>query len=182
MPTIPLDKTVYVFAIDDVLYPKRDYLLQVYYLFANFVEFTEGKPMAKEILAFMKYTYEREGEAELLNKTLAAFELAESYVANYERLEANAQLPLKLILIDKTKVLLKELLAAKKKFAILTDGNPVEELNKLKHLDWEDLMPITSQLKIFFTKELAFRGIAEVEYIADSYGVSTAELHFINSE
>lgn len=180
MPVVPLDKSVYVFAIDDVLYPKRDYLLQVYYLFANFVEFTEGKPVAKELLAYMKYTYEREGEAGLLAKTLAAFELPEAYVANYERLEANAQLPLKLILIDKTKDLLEALFAAEKKFAILTDGNPVEELNKLKHIDWEDLTAIKNQLKVFFTKELDFRGIDAIAFIAESFAVESAEIQFVN--
>jgi len=30
----PEDKKVYVFELDDVVFPKKDYLLQVYYLFA----------------------------------------------------------------------------------------------------------------------------------------------------
>ncbi|MEJ5052826.1 hypothetical protein [Sphingobacterium sp. MYb382] len=50
MKKVAFDKSVYVFEIDDILFPKRDYLLQVYYLFANFIEYTEGKSIAKELV------------------------------------------------------------------------------------------------------------------------------------
>src|SRR5690606_3170194 len=65
------DKSVYVFEIDDVLYPKRDYLLQVYYLFSNFVEYTEGQSLATEIVDFMKAAFDTEGEKVVLPKTIA---------------------------------------------------------------------------------------------------------------
>ena len=34
-------KKAFVFELDNVLYPEKDYLLQVYYLFASFLEYSE---------------------------------------------------------------------------------------------------------------------------------------------
>ena len=34
-------KQAFVFGLDDVLYPVKDYQLQVYYLFAQFIEYGE---------------------------------------------------------------------------------------------------------------------------------------------
>lgn len=177
MKKVAFDKSVYLFEIDDILFPKRDYLLQVYYLFANFIEYTEGKSIAKELVEFMKNSYEEEGERTVLEKTLAQFQLPTTYVDNFERLKANANLPLRLLVPEETKSLLQELHAKDKKLAILTDGNPVEELNKLKHIDWQDLGPIRDQLRVFFTKELVFRELEPLAFIAEAYAVSVEDIH-----
>lgn len=180
MNKISLDKAVYTFEIDDVLYPKRDYLLQVYYLFSNFVEFTEAQVMGADIVAFMKEVYEAEGEKEVVNKTLAHFNLPTTYLENYERLKANAHLPLKLFLKKETKELLDTLFKHGKQVAILTDGNPVEQLNKLKHIDWEELSPYSRSLRVFFNDELNFRNIVPIKYIAEQYGVEEDEILSVN--
>lgn len=46
------DNDVFIFDLDQVLYPEKDFLLQVYYLFAQFIEYSEQK-QATEILRFM---------------------------------------------------------------------------------------------------------------------------------
>src|SRR5690606_36088887 len=89
--------SAYDFENTDELYPKQDYLLQVYYLFANFVEYTEGRSLAKDMIGFMQETLETLGEEKVLAETFAHFGLPDSYLENFERLKANAHLPLKLI-------------------------------------------------------------------------------------
>ncbi|MHC8948133.1 HAD family hydrolase [Sphingobacterium hungaricum] len=176
---LPQQKEVYAFEIDDVLYEKKDYILQIYYLFANFVEFTESRPLAQGLLEFMKSTYESSGEEAVIDKTIAKFDLASSYKENFERLYSNAQLPLKLILIDSTKKMLKELISLNKKICILTKGNPVTQLNKLKHLDWEGL---DRNVKVYFVDELAFRNIDAFNYIAQDYQVLPIEVEWIKTK
>lgn len=176
-----LQKSVYVFEIDDVLYPQRDYLLQVYYLFSNFVEYTEGRSLAKELLDYMKETYEGQGAEVVLPAALKHFNLGNEYIENFERLRANAHLPLKLFLKDESKSLLISLLEAGKKVGILTEGNPVEQLNKLKHFDWQELTAYLPSLKIFFIKELKFRDIKPIDYLVQEYGVSADEIFVVNS-
>lgn len=179
---ISFDKSVYVFEIDDVLYPKRDYLLQVYYLFSNFVEFTEGRPLAKEMVASMKKTFETAGEEAVLPQTIAHFELEETYRENFERLKTNAHLPLKLILKDNIKTLLLSLFEKEKKVGILTDGNPVEQLNKLKHVDWQELSKFLPSLKVFFIRELEFRNINPIDFLAGEYQASVDEIQVVTTK
>ena len=174
------DKSVYVFELDDVLYPAQDYVLQVYYLFANFVEYTEGRELAKELLAFMKECYACHGEEQVLSKTLTHFALPEHYLENYERLKANAHLPLKLLLKDEVKANLLSLFEQGKNVGVLTDGNPVEQLNKLKHIDWAELGSYLPSLRVFFIRELKFRGLEPVEFLASTYDVPVAEIQVIS--
>lgn len=169
-----------MFEIDDVLYPKQDYLLQVYYLFSNFVEYTEGRPLAAQIVAFMKTTLENEGEDTVIAKTIQHFALKEAYSENFERLKANAHLPLKLFLKDDMKTLLLSLFKKGKKVGLLTEGNPVEQLNKLKHFDWQELADFLPQLKVFFISELNFRHIKPLDYIMQEYNVSADEIKIIS--
>lgn len=173
------DKAVYVFEVDDVLYPKKDYLLQVYYLFSNFVEYTEGRPLAKEMIAFMKEAFETAGEEAVLSQTITYFELDESYRENFERLNANAHLPLKLILKDDIKTLLLSLFEKEKKVGILTDGNPVEQLNKLKHVDWQEISKFLPSLKVFFIRELMFRNINPIDFLVEEYQVPADEIQVV---
>lgn len=171
--------SVYAFEIDDVLFPRREYILQVYYLFANFVDYTEGTSRASSLVDFMKETYDRDKEndaIEVVKETLAHFELPGTYLDNFERLRANATLPLKLFLTPQTKLLFKEIIAAGKVVTILTDGNPVEQLNKLKHIDWGEFSSYLSSLKVYFVQELRFRNINPIDYIGLEYGVKAADI------
>lgn len=173
------DRAVYLFEIDDILIPKRDYLLQVYYLFANFVEYTEGREISKELLRYLTTVFEREGEDAVIPAALRQFELEDSYLENFERLRTNAHLPLKLFLREETKTTLLSLFTAGKKVGILTDGNPVEQLNKLKHIDWQEVSAYLPLLKVYFVKELTFRNLVPIEFIADDYGVSLHDILFL---
>ncbi|MBD1433877.1 HAD family hydrolase [Sphingobacterium sp. DN00404] len=180
--THAFNKSVYVFEIDDVLYPKPEYLLQVYYLFSNFAEYTEGLPIAKDMVGFMKETLETIGEDEVLPKTIAYFGLHEGYRENFERLKANAHLPLKLILKEDIKRLLLSLFEKEKHVGILTDGNPIEQLNKLKHIDWQDLSRFLPSLKVFFIRELMFRNINPIDFLKEEYQVSADEISIVTGD
>lgn len=169
-------KQLYLFEVDDVLFAKRDYILQIYYLFGQFVEFTESKPIAAAITQFMKARFEANDTDELLLATQKEFDLREPYLENFERLQANAHLPLKLLLLEEIKKSFEILRNSGKELAILTEGNPVLQLNKLKHVDWEGW---DQQIKIYFTDELIFRNLDPFSYIASEYGVDTAEIEYI---
>lgn len=170
------DKQLYLFEVDDVLYPKRDFVLQIYYLFGQFVEFTESRPIAAAITQFMKEHYEADDTAGLLKVTQKEFDLLEDYSENFERLQANAHLPLKLLLFEETKDNFQRLTQLGKKIAILTAGNPVLQLNKLKHMDWAGW---DKKIKIYFTDELVFRNLDPFSYIASEYGLDKAAIDYI---
>lgn len=174
------NKELYLFELDDVLFPKRDYLLQVYYLFASFYEFTEGNVKAQEVAQFMSKVYDIHGEEQVFLATQTMFGIDQKYEDNFNRLRANAQLPLKLELFEKSYSFLSELINKNKKIAILTKGNPIEQLNKLKFINWGNLDNVKSNFKIFFIDELEFRAINPLDFIAEEYNLKRENLFFID--
>lgn len=169
---IPLDKEVYAFELDDVLFPKQDYLLQVYYLFGSFYEFTEGTVQANELAQFMKKVYLYHGEDKVFDAAKELFGIDEKYRENLERLKANAQIPLKLELFEDKKELLRKLFDSEKSVAILTKGNPVEQLNKLKFFEWGELDNYKHLVRVYFVDELRHQEIDVIAYLAEEFNVS----------
>lgn len=174
---ITLEKDLYLFELDDVLFPKRDYLVQVYYLFASFYEFSEGlDTKANEIAQFMAKVYDIHGEGQVFIATKTLFNIDDKYEENFNRLMANAQLPLKLELTQEKQLLLRKLHEKGTRIAILTKGNPVEQLNKVKFIEWGPLSFLKPSLKIFFVDELEYKLINPLAYIAEEYNLEIDQI------
>lgn len=173
---LAMDKQVYVFELDDVLFPRKDYILQVYYLFANFYEFTEGTVKSADMVQLMKKVYDIHGEDQVFPTLQALYGVQDKYVENFERLKANAQLPLRLELFQDVLIKLEELFSKGKNVAILTKGNPVEQLNKLKFLKWDSVEKYKDDIKIYFLDELHFRNINPVEFLAEEFHVAEEQI------
>src|SRR5690606_12976409 len=91
-------KKAFVFELDDVLFPKQDYVIQVYYLFANLLEYAEQKPTSSELSEFLKQTYLKEGEKDIFEKASEKFTIHKKHKESFNSLHVNAKLPLKLLL------------------------------------------------------------------------------------
>ncbi|WP_316844572.1 HAD family hydrolase [Pedobacter psychrodurus] len=144
------DKEIVIFELDDVLFPEKDYLLQVYYLFAQFIEYTEQKT-AQAIIEFMRSEYENGGTDKLFERTAAQFGIDAKYQYNFDLLHQNARLPLKLLLYKNMLEFMQELVVNRKKIFIVTSGNPEQQLNKIKQTEWNGL---EQYLTVFFADEL----------------------------
>lgn len=150
------DKQLIIFELDDVLFPEKDYLLQVYYLFAQFIEYTEQKS-AQPIIEFMRATYENNGAEKLFEKTGDQFAIDMKYRHNFDLLHQNARLPLKLLLYKNMLEFMQELVVDRKQIFIVTAGNPEQQLNKIKQTEWNGL---EQYLTVYFAEEL---GLTKVE-------------------
>jgi len=157
------EKKAFVFELDNVLYPQQDYLLQVYYLFANFLAYTETLPPAKDLLEFLKLTYLADGPEDIFAKAAVAFDIDKKYEENFNRLHVSAKLPLPLLLYPPVLNLLHAISNDQKSIFILTKGNPLMQLNKLKYIKWEGL---EKKLKVYFYDELKLiAGMEPLDYI-----------------
>ncbi len=143
------NKKALIITLDDTLYPKKDYLLQVYYLFSELMAYSE-QIEAKEIVEFMRKEYTESGEKLLFAKTAARFGIPEKYEQNFNLLFETARLPLKLLLFQRVLELLQEAVVDRRQLFILAEGNPAEAINKIKQIEWNELQ---SHLKIYFTAE-----------------------------
>lgn len=173
------NKKAFIFELDNVLYPEKDYLLQVYYLFASFIEYLETVPSASELTAFMKKVYENHGSERMFDKVKEAFDINEKYRDNFERLHLTARLPLKLLLFQSMLTLLQDIVVDRKQLFIVTNGNPEQQLNKIKQLEWRGL---EDYLVIYFADEIAPKPDTGVlDLILSKYNLSRRDLVIIGN-
>ncbi|WP_183557691.1 HAD family hydrolase [Mucilaginibacter sp. SP1R1] len=142
-------KSAFIFELDNVLYPQKDYLYQVYYLFANLLEYTELVD-AKATTNLMIDTYVAEGEHAVFDRMAENFTIAEKYRANFDNLLVTAKLPLKLLLYQNMLSLLQEVVVDRKKLFIVTNGNVEQQVNKIKQIEWHGL---EKYLTCYFAEE-----------------------------
>ena len=145
------EKDAFIFELDNVLYPEKDYLLQVYYLYAQFIEYGE-QINAAEILRYMETTFLEYGADGLYEKTSKQFSIPEKYRVNFELLLNNARLPLKLLIFEEVLKILQSIVLERKQIFIFTDGNPLMQLNKIKQMEWHGL---EQYLRVYFSAETA---------------------------
>ncbi|MFM6976943.1 MAG: hypothetical protein ACKOW2_08885 [Sphingobacteriaceae bacterium] len=145
-------KGAFIFEFDGVLYPEKDYFLQIYYLFANFIEYVETVPPAADLLELMKKVYEHHGPEEVFKRAQEAFGLATKYRENFDRLHDSAQFPLKLDLYPEMRTLLEAIIADENPVFLWLKGKAEAELNKIRQVDWGGL---AQHLRVYFAEEFS---------------------------
>lgn len=139
-----------IFELDDVLYPKKDYDLQFFYLYANFLEYVEQFPPAQDLINFMTKRYEVHGKDNMFDEVSKTFGIDHKYLDNYNRLYENAKLPLKLLLYKEVLELMQELVVNRKQIFILTRGEAKVQFNKITQTEWNGL---EKYLKVYYMAE-----------------------------
>lgn len=171
-------KKAFVFELDNVLYPEKDYLLQVYYLFASFLEYKEMLD-AKVLTALMTTTFEEEGAAEVFNRVQQRFNIDEQYRSNFDLLHKTARLPLKLLLYAKALTLLQDIVVDRKQIFILTNGDPQQQLNKIKQTEWHGL---EQYLTCYFADELTAKPEPDaLHYILKQHNLDRRDILMIGN-
>jgi len=168
----------FVFELDNVLYPEKDYWLQVYYLFAQFIEYAEQIEGAG-IVRFMQETYRKDGHSGIFSKTATQFNIPEKYQVNFDLLQQNARLPLKLLLFAPVLDFLKEVRVAGKPIFLLVDGDPAIQLNKIRQMEWNGL---EQDMKVYFLSEMAGGYIDGIERITTESGVKSEEILVVGAK
>lgn len=171
-------KNAFIFELDDVLFPKQDYMIQVYFLFANLLEYAEQKPTSSELSEFLKRTYLTEGEKDIFEKASKRFTIDKKHEESFKSLHVTAKLPLKLLLYKQMLNLLTYLVGEEKSIFILTKGNPLMQFNKIKQIEWNGLDQF---IKVYFADEIAVKSeLDPLEYILRENNISPNEVLFIS--
>ncbi|MGY3052514.1 FMN phosphatase YigB (HAD superfamily) [Pedobacter sp. UYEF25] len=153
MTDIPLllnDKKAIFLELDDVIFPKKDYDLQVYYLFAQFLEMTGGHSAA-EIVEFFKEQNRLDSDEAVFEKFVQKFAFVSKYRPNFETLYKTARLPLRLFVFQKMLNFLNLAIKNGVQIFVVTSGDPETQLNKIKQINWQGM---EQYVKVFFTEEL----------------------------
>lgn len=170
-------KKAFIFELDNVIYPEKDYLLQVYYLFANFIEFAETFPSGKDLTDFLKMAYEHHGAQGLFDRAKEAFGLEEKYRENFNKLHYTARLPLKLLIFDKILTFLQEIIVDRKQLFLVTNGDPEVQLNKVRQIEWNGL---ENYLTVYFAQEIKPKPQTDtLEYILNQHQLHRKDIVII---
>lgn len=176
---IDITKKAFIFELDDVLFPKQDYLLQVYYLFSNLLEYTDHRYSAIELMAYLKECYLKDGENELFAKARKKFNIDLKHQESFTSMHVNAKLPLKLLLYKEALALLVFLIGEGKSVFILTKGNPLMQLNKVKQMEWNGLDQF---IKVYLYDEIVLNSERQpLHYLLHENGVLATETVFFTS-
>lgn len=143
------DKQSFIFELDNVIYPEKDYLLQVYYLFAQFIEYSE-QLNAAETIKYMQDIYLQEGADAVFPKTIEKFNIPGKYSVNFDLLLQGVRLPLKLLIYTEVLSFLQAIVLERKQLFLFVKGIPAMQLNKIKQMEWEGL---EKYLTVFFMAE-----------------------------
>jgi len=173
-------KQAFIFEFDNVIYPEKDYLFQVYYLFASVLEYTNLID-AKAVTDFMVNTYLSEGKDKVFDATQRQFNIDEKYRANFEHLLLTVKLPLKLLIYQRVLEMLQDIVVDRKKIFIVTNGDPAQQLNKIKQTEWNGL---ESYLTCYFADEIKPKPATDViELLLTEHKLERRDLIMIgNSE
>lgn len=173
-------KTAFIFEFDNVLYPEKDYLYQVYYLFASILEYTELFN-AHETTDLLINTYITKGKDFVFDELKEKLKVEEKYRQNLDELLINAKLPLKLLLYKNMLSLLQDIIIDRKKIFIVTNGKTEQQLNKIKQTEWHGL---ESYLICYFANESAPKPNTNcMDLIINDHNLQTRDLVIIeNSE
>jgi FMN phosphatase YigB (HAD superfamily) len=144
-------KEAFIFELDNVLYPAKDYYYQVFYLFGALIEYSLLID-AKEATNLMIDAYLAHGIDEVFDNLKKSINLEEKFRDNFNLLSNTAKLPLKLLLYQDMLKLLQDIVVDRKKIFIVTNGNPIRQLNKIKQTEWHGLEPY---LTCYFANETA---------------------------
>ena len=175
---IDTNKKALLLGADDVLFPKKDYLLQVYYLFAHLLEYTETVPPAADLVRFMKTAYEQHGETGLFDRAAEAFAIDMKYRTQFERMHQTAQLPAKLLLYQAMLDLMRAASESGKQLLIFTAGDPVMQLNKLRYVEWNGL---DRAVKVYFRDELEAKGHEPLDYLLQENNLQMDDVLYIHA-
>lgn len=177
---ISTNKTAIIFEFDDVLVPKKDYDLQVYYLFANFIEYLETFPPAQQMIDFISKRYEVHANLNMFDEVKNTFGIDQKFRENLSLLFTNAKLPLKLLLYKESLELLQQLVINRKQIFILTAGEPERQLNKIKQTEWNGL---EQYLKVYFADEFSISSkTAAINYILEENNLQKESILFIGDK
>jgi len=173
------ENDAFIFGFDNVLYPEKDFFLQVYYLFGQFVEYSEQTD-AKEILDFMQQTYAEQGHDGIFEKTASHFGIPEKYKLNFDLLQRNVKLPLKLLLFEPCLKFLQAIVAESKPVFLLVAGSPEAQLNKIRQVDWQGL---EQYLTVYFSDEIdAGSGDHGLTYLIDNHQLKAKRLLYVQAK
>ncbi len=175
-----LDYSLFIFDLDNTIYNEEDYLFQGYKVICDRYSGKEPGQDKKSLFDLMIKIYYQEGRDKLFDRFLETTGSDKSYIDLFLKILRTFK-PEKPILINKTVLEFLHLLAEKKKnIFVLTNGNPQQQRNKIRHIEWQGL---DKYISFIFAEEIARKpSPAGVSHILKTSGIGNGSAIFIGDK
>ena len=121
--------------LDDTLIYERDYLFSAYYKIS--AEFGKNSREVLKIYDYLRTNFEQGKRSKLFNNLIDELEMPLTNLVLMLEILRNVKLKEKLNLVFEVKSILLELRKLNKQYIVITNGNPVQQANKINQINWE---------------------------------------------
>ncbi|MCW3126989.1 MAG: Haloacid dehalogenase domain protein hydrolase [Bacteroidetes bacterium] len=164
-----------IFDLDGTLYDEALYLYAAYRSIAQKLAATYGLNTG-DIESTLIRGFESEGRNGLFNKLCQAYDIPQSAIAGMLQQMRAFEIS-DIALYDKMKDLIRELVTAGKKLFIITNGNPAQQANKIKAIDWQGL---DDHIEVIFANTIAPKpDRAAFDHLVEKFGLVPSKTVFI---
>jgi phosphoglycolate phosphatase-like HAD superfamily hydrolase len=161
--------SLFIFDLDNTIYKEEDYLFQAYRAIAEYFNTILPSCSINDLFSILKILYQKQGREKLFDKFLDSIRLDSSYLPECLKILRSFN-PTKPLETDKTvKKLLVSLKSHYKPVFVLTNGNVVQQKNKIKNIEWGGL---DQSIHFVFANEIEPKpSAAGVEHIIRISGI-----------
>lgn len=145
----------YIKGFDQIIFDLDDTLIyEIDYLFAGYLEIAKnfGKSSLEKtrMFTYLVDNFKLGNRSKLFNDFIYSFSLNKSDIVIMLTILRNVKIKGSLRLTNEAKIILYSLMGLNKKYYVVTNGNPIQQANKLKQINWDGLpMPA----KVVFANE-----------------------------
>ena len=133
------DKDAIIFDLDGTLYDEWDYLSQAYKAISEDIKVNFHKN-EDEVFQFIISEFQKKGRIKLLSKVIDKFELPVGYLAKTKHILRNLKVKESITCYKQIPGLLKLLQEKNKQLYIITNGNVIQQKNKISILQSQNLL------------------------------------------
>jgi len=128
---------LYIFDLDNTIYNEEDYLLQAYAAICDRFGNKADSPDKEDLLKILLDIYRKEGTGKLFDKFLKKAGIDQIFIVECLEILRTFHPPEKISMFRKTEDILNILIKNKMKIFVLTNGNPVQQRNKIRYISWK---------------------------------------------
>ncbi len=175
-----LGYSLFIFDLDNTIYNEEDYLFQAYQVICDRYSALEPGQNKKSLFDLMIKIYYQEGRDKLFDKFLETTGSDKDHMVLFLKILRTFK-PEKPLLINKTLLEFLHLLAGKNKnIYVLTNGNPQQQRNKIRHIKWDGLK---KHINFVFAEEIGRKpSPAGVFHILKASGIGNGSAIFIGDK
>ena len=128
----------FLFDLDNTLYPEIKYLEKAYQEISQFLEYKTNID-SKKIYDFLLINFKENGRNNLFNKMFLHFDINSAFLNDILNILRSFEPQQKIPLFSTIYNILPNIINQSKKVFVVTNGNIIQQKNKVKNIEWNSL-------------------------------------------